>query len=97
MLSVNRQSQFQAFSSGTMMSQCLETGATWKRSIILILASVVEGAILAPANALKNTATKNRISMSTRWVAMHALAPDEKGWNLSWIKALLCVGEHQRL
>lgn len=62
-----------------------------------MLASVVEGANLAPANSLKKVATNKRISIMTRWSAMQALAPDENGWNLSWIRALLCDGENQRL
>lgn len=62
-----------------------------------MLASVVAGANLTPANSPKKVAINTRISTMTRWVAMQALAPDENGWNLSWIRVLLCDGESQRL
>ena len=90
-------SHSQAFPAGMITSQCLETGAIWKRSMILMLASVVEGANLTPANSLKKVATNIRISNMARLIAMQPLAPDENGWNLSWTRALLCDGECQRL
>ena len=62
-----------------------------------MLASVVEGANLRPANSLKKVATNERISIMTSWLAMQTLAPDENGWNLSWMRVLLCLGESQHL
>ena len=62
-----------------------------------MLASVVEGANLAPAHSLKKTETKTRNSIMTRWIAMQARAPEENGWNLSWTRVLLCDGESQRV
>ena len=44
-----------------------------------MLLSVVDGANLAPAHSLKKVETNTRISIMTRWIAMHCLAPDEKG------------------
>ena len=62
-----------------------------------MLASVVEGANLTPLHSLKKTETNKRNSIMTRWMAMQARAPDEKGWNLSCTNVLLCDGESQRL
>lgn len=62
-----------------------------------MLASVVDGANLAPAKSLKKIETKKRNSIMTRWMAMQARAPEENGWNLSCTRVLLCDGKSQRL
>lgn len=62
-----------------------------------MLASVVVGANLTPAQSLKKIETNRRNSIMTRWIAIQARAPEENGWNLSWTRVLLCDGESQRL
>lgn len=44
-----------------------------------MLESVVEGANLTPLHSLKKTETNKRNSIMTRWMAMQARAPEEKG------------------